>query len=245
MSDITTGVYRIPDSSTYLSGHQKGGDVAMLFGLLGVLAENGINKNRGEHIIENAQGALKVDMPLRTRSTLKEKLVYHHLEEVYRLSAAAIKGPSVTVLPYVVLTFTSETTVRPFVILKVSLTDPTGRPTWWTRYICAAKEQRALEVTDGWSRDGGAFFQAAVACALDTAVDVVVRDLGGKLPRPSASGTKLKTHWAFAKGEIEIQGELIEKNENDVIFAPKIGDVVVFSGINIFEPDLVQLTAID
>ncbi|MBK7283089.1 MAG: hypothetical protein IPI83_00600 [Sphingomonadales bacterium] len=47
MSDLPMGVHRIPDSDVVISGHQGGGGIGMLFGVVGVLVQSSINADAG------------------------------------------------------------------------------------------------------------------------------------------------------------------------------------------------------
>jgi hypothetical protein len=144
--------------------------------------------------------------------------------------------------PYVALTYVTDEVSRPYVIVKASFKDAAGSETWWSRYISTISEGRPLAGENGWSHNNGAAFNAAVTRALGNAVDVALRDFGGTLNRGAAQDVKLKAKYAFVRQDLELPGKLVERGENTVVFIPKIGDVVVFAGVNIFEKDLVIIS---
>src|SRR5262247_34086 len=47
MSDLPLGVHRIPDSNVIISGHQKGGGVGLLFGVVGMAIQSSANASGG------------------------------------------------------------------------------------------------------------------------------------------------------------------------------------------------------
>jgi hypothetical protein len=244
MSEMPTGVYQIPDSVTYVSGHQTGAGIDVLFGALGVLIAHAANESKAKGMLAGVESKLKPDMTASTKALLVAKINEHRLEK----AMAVVDGPpakgatSVSLLPYVVLTYVSDTVARPFVVLKASARDASGSEIWWSRYISAVKETRPLAGENGWSGNDGQPFKQAVMRALASATDVAVRDIGGKVNRSASKDVKLKAKYVFMQEDYELAGKLVERNGNTVVFIPQIGDVVVFAGVNIFEKDLVQLT---
>jgi hypothetical protein len=241
MNDMPIGVYRIPDSTTYFSGHQKGLGAGMMFGLIGVAIANSANKARAENMVQDVEGSLRIDLPALARTSLTQSIQNRGLAAQFQVGDDAKQPGTASVASYVVLTFNPESIARPYVILKVARTDAATKKTWWTRYISAADEERPLAGDTGWSTNNGEPFKAAVLRALDRGLDTAVRDLAGQLPRATATEMKAKTRWAFVQQELEIAGQLVEQDAERVVFIPKIGDVVVFAGVNVFAPNMVQL----
>lgn len=244
MNDMPLGVYRIPESTTYISGHQKGQAAGMMFGLLGLAIAQGVDESRAKEKLKAVESTLTLDMATSTSAAFSAKIKERGLEKTLMVSDGTpekgVTGLSIT--PFVVLTYVTETMARPFVVLKVYRRDARGSEIWWTRYVSAATEARPLAGGDGWTDEGGKAFKTAIAGALDTAVDVVVRDAAGQLPRSTGKDVKVKTKYGFVYQELELTGKLVETTDKSVVFIPKVGDVVVFAGVNIFGKDLVQIT---
>ena len=243
-SDMPIGVYQVPDSRLYISGHQRGHAAGAAFGLIGMAIVHGTSADRGKQLVGGSEAQLRPELVAATTRMLDEKI----RQLGYGKSLTVADAPpasgvhSVSLIPYVVLTFVSDRMSRPYVILKASLKDSGGSEIWWSRYISTLKDDRPLDGDDGWSRDGGKPLREAVGRALDSALDVMVRDLVGQLPRAAAKEVKLKARYAFVQQDLELPGKLVESNDNRVVFVPQIGDVVVFAGVNIFSRDLVQIS---
>jgi hypothetical protein len=239
------GAYHIPDSSTYISGHQRGEQAAVMFGgLLGAAIAASTNKSRAKEMIASVEESLKLDMITPTNSILTAKIKEHSLENMLNISGdASAKGTqSLSLQPYIVLTYVSDMVSRPFVVIEATLVDASGSKIWGSRYLSTVNDDRTLAGENGWGSDSGKPFRDVVARALENAVDIVLRDMVGKLPRAMAKEVKLKARFAFMNQDIEVTGKLIESNDKTVVFVPRLGDLNIFAGVNIFEKDLVQIS---
>ena len=58
-SDLPPGTYQIPDSQVFISGHQSAtkSPASMMFGLVGVLVANQMDKNKGETAVTSSSGS--------------------------------------------------------------------------------------------------------------------------------------------------------------------------------------------
>src|SRR5437870_9484813 len=61
MSDLPMGVHRIPDSNVIVSGHQKGGGLGMLFGIVGVAIQSSANASGGTARVRSVEDDLRFD----------------------------------------------------------------------------------------------------------------------------------------------------------------------------------------
>jgi hypothetical protein len=244
MNDMTIGVYQVPDSRVYISGHQRGQAASLMFGLLGAAIAHGANQERGKGLVGDSDKSLKYDLVTATNGALAAKLKQHGEQKAFMAAdGKPAKGShNLSVIPYVVLTYTSDILVRPFVVLKASMQNPAGTEIWWSRYVSVVLQERPLTGEKSWSQDDGKPLKEAVARALDDVADVVARDVVGKLPRSAAREVNLKARYVFVQQELDLPGQLVESNGNSVIFIPKVGDVVVFAGVNIFPRELVKIS---
>jgi hypothetical protein len=241
--ELPNGVYQIPDTRIYLSGHQRGRPAGISAARALVLHSAG--QSRGKELVGGAGSALKTDLVTATNAVLADKIKQHGVERAFMVAEGTVTkdAHSLSVLPYIVLTFVSETKARPFVVLRASLRDAGGKEIWiwWSRYVSVVNDDRPLTGDDSWSKENAKALREAVASALDSAVDVLARDLTGKLARSLAKDVKLKGRYAFMSNDIELAGKLVGTDEKEVIFIPQISDHAVFAGINIFPKDLVQI----
>jgi hypothetical protein len=74
MNDMPLGVYQIPDTSVYVSGHQGASNVGMLFGIIGVAAAHAAAQSTGEKKTQDATTHLKVDLRSITEQMLADEL---------------------------------------------------------------------------------------------------------------------------------------------------------------------------
>jgi len=242
MSELPVGVYQVPDTRIYIAGHQRGQGVGMAFGLIGVAIAHAANQERGKGLVGNA--VLKSDIGIATQAALDAKIKELGVERAYMAPAGAPvdKGAyRLSVAPYLLLNYVSDTATRPYVILRASLRDAAGTEVWWSRYVSTVNDDRPISGDNSWSSDDARPLREAGTKALNAAVDVLVRDLAGKLPREAARDAKLKGRYAFLQSDLDLPGKLLGA-EPYVIFVPKIGDVVVFAGVNIFPKELVQVS---
>src|SRR5262249_60640405 len=61
-NDMPIGVYQIPDTSVYVSGHQGAAGVGMLFGIIGVAAAHAAAQSTAERKTQDVTNQLKVDL---------------------------------------------------------------------------------------------------------------------------------------------------------------------------------------
>jgi hypothetical protein len=168
MSELPIGVYNIPESKTYLSGHQKGLGVGMFFGLIGIAIANSANESRGKEMLKEIESSLKLDLVTSTERVLGQQIDALKLARRYTVAPKPYNG-TMQLLPYLVLSFVNETEARPFVILRASYADANGKETWWTRYISGAAEKRNLAGENGWASNNGKVLQDAVEATLNSA----------------------------------------------------------------------------
>ena len=242
-TDMPIGVYQVPDSRLYISGQQRGHAAGMAFGLIGLAIVQGTSEARGKQLVGGSEAQLKPELVAATSKMLTEKIKHFGYENKLKVvdSQPRSGAHTLTLIPYVVLTFVTDRMSRPFVIVKASLNDSGGAEIWSSRYISTIKGHRPLDGDDSWGHEGGKPLRETAAQALDIALEVMVLDLVGKLPRSTARNVKLRAQYAFVQQELDLPGKLVESNENRVVFVPQIGDAVVFSGVNIFPKDLVRI----
>ncbi|MCL4800543.1 MAG: hypothetical protein KJ025_13210 [Burkholderiales bacterium] len=233
MSDMPIGVYQVAEGALYLSGHQQGQAAGLMFGLLGVAIVHGANQDAGRERVKDAEAALRTRLVEGTRAMLEQKLARAHGPRP--IAAPGTKGRStLEVTPYVVLSFVSDTHARPYVILRTRLLEGTEER-WWTRYVVAVAEDRPVGGADGWAAEQGEPLRRAVRGGLDYGLDLMLKDVAGGLPRATGKRAKVKGQYAFVRAELELEGDVLEETPERIVFAPQVGDVVVFAGVNAFD----------
>ena len=138
LSDLPMGAHRIPDSNVIISGHQKGGGIGILFGVVGMLVQSTANADTGRKAVGNAQDSLRFDVAAKAAEMTATIVADDRYKRKFTLSPNA-GGGTLSVVPYVVITFVSETDVRPYVVLKTKLDSGSpGATSQTTKYFCCA-----------------------------------------------------------------------------------------------------------
>lgn len=230
----STIIYQVPESSTFIAVRvnvsRSAADV--VGGLVGLAIAAGqfsdaIDWTRDA--IKGNERNLTVNMAELASSILGAKIKELAAGNELRIGTdASAKGtPSLSLLPYVVLGYISDSELRPFVFVDAVLKDESGSEIWQTRYIGSTKEDRTLTGDNGWSSSSGKLLREAVARATEHALDTAVRDLAGKLPRASATDALLKTQWPVSVFNTrDWRGRLIESNDRTIVFIPEFGGIL-------------------
>lgn len=249
-SELPTGVYAIPNTRLLVSGHQAGNLAAIAFGPLGVLVGSAINAERGKSLFGDDKSMEGHDLATRTETLVREALP---ADAGFRLSAdtkatngagnGAANGPQLSLMPFGVLSFVNDTEVRPYVVIRSTLKDAAGKELWTTRYISAAASVKPLIGDNGWLADKGKALMAALDESLRRDIEVMLRDIAGHNLRESAKLMSVGGQYAFVKQPLKIKGTVVLDEPDYIAFTPKLGDVMVFSGVNIFERSSVAIAA--
>jgi hypothetical protein len=226
------GVHQIPDTAVYISGHQgQAAEVGSYFGVLGVLVADSAARSTGKGKVKDVEPHLRVEVAAEARRLLADRLAG---ADSARFTTTGGDG-ALEIAPFVVLNFTGPDQVRPWVVMRTALKDARGDEKWKTRYIAAVRQVRPLAGESGWAAAGGAPLREAVAEALGTAMDVLLRDATGALRRSPRPG-KVSTQWVWLNPPgMEVEAEVLEETEDVLIVTPKIGDGAGFAGVNILD----------
>ncbi len=242
MSEMPIGVHQIPDSSVYVSGHQGAAGVGVLFGIIGVAVAHAAAQSTGEKKTQDAQAQLSLDIPKAAEQVLAEELARR--ADAGRFAPAGGSGAgSLEIVPYLVVNFIGNDQVRPWVVLKTILKDARGEEKWKTKYVAGVGEIRPLGGEGGWASDDGAPLRKAVDRNLRLAIDVLLRDASGALPRGTGRMVKVNAQWVWVKQPLERTAEVLEETEETLVVVPDVADVFVFAGVNILDKKSVTVTA--
>src|SRR3954470_966769 len=116
MSDLPMGVHRIPDSNVVVSGYQGGGGIGMLFGVVGMLVQSSINTETGTGKVRNVEDDLRFDVRAKAIDMTNTIMAGDKFRTAFTLTPQP-GGSTMTVTPYVVLTFVKKSDdVRPYIV---------------------------------------------------------------------------------------------------------------------------------
>jgi hypothetical protein len=239
-TEMPVGVYAVPNTHFLVSGHQAGAGASMMFGALGVLIGSAINAERGRSLLGDDSALSMHDLVSQTETFLKEGIAANPAGRL-AYGAASSGASRLTVLPFAVLSFIDDTDVRPYVVLRTTLTDGAGKETWSTRYISASGEARPLAGDNGWFVANATPLRQAVDLALKRGVDVMMRDIAGNNVRAATKWAYVGGQYAFLKDPLKLKGGIVLDEPGYIAFTPRIGDVTVIAGVNIFDRDIVSI----
>lgn len=232
-TDLPLGVYRVPDSQVIIFGHQRGQGAGLLFGLVGVAIAHAANAGSGADAVKSAEQQLHLKLDAPVLAAFREITTQADTAGAFTLDEGA-GGNRLVVTPGLVLSFVSDADVRAFVVLKVSLAGAEAKPAWTTRYIASTAAPRPLLGPDSWLAQDGAALREAVATDVRLALHTLADDVRHLFARDENKLTMLQGPFPHIKQRLQTVGFLLREDDRYVTFVPRLGDAVVFSGVNIF-----------
>ncbi|MEK8033446.1 hypothetical protein AACH06_21715 [Ideonella sp. DXS29W] len=233
-SDLPIGTYRVPDSQVIISGHQKGAEVGAMFGLLGVAIAHAANSSAGANAVKDAESSLKIKLDAPLMAEVGRLTAEAPLSEKFSTAGA---GTTLTITPGLVLTYLDTSDVRPFVVLKVNLAGPDNKMIWSTRYIVSTGASRPLMGAGGWAESDGAALKANVQTSLAQGVKVMLADVASPYKRDDNSMSIAEGQFPFMKQRLQVKGYKLVEDDRYMAFIPKLGDVLVFAGVNVLDKE--------
>lgn len=239
MSDLPMGVHRIPDSDVVVSGYQGGGGIGMLFGVVGMLVQSSMNAQTGTGKVRNVEDDLRFDVRAKAIEMTNTVMAGDKFRRAFTLTPQP-GGSTMTVSPYVVLTFVKKTEdVRPYIVLKTKVA--TGSDSGKTiKYFCCEGKAEPLA---GLTENNGARLKELLTAELDTAVNVMLLDRSQPFPRNDEAKIATNGFLPFVGKPLKWRGFDLGryKDYNLIDFR---GGMIVFSGVNIVEPGALEITPV-
>lgn len=234
MSDLPLGVHRIPDSNVIVSGHQKGGGIGMLFGVVGMAIQSSANASGGTAKVRNVEDDLRFDAAAKATELTEAILADGKFGERFTLQAS---DNMLNVVPYIVITFQGEDEVRPYIVLKTKLFTPADQSPKAQKYFCC--EGKALALS-GLAENGGAGLKALLTAELDTAIRVMLQDRAQPYTRDKDTRISVKGYLPFVGKPFKMKGYDLGKY-NDYSLIDFTSGMLVFGGVNIAEPGALEV----
>jgi hypothetical protein len=234
MSDLPLGVHRIPDSNVIVSGHQKGGGIGMLFGVVGMAIQSSANASGGTAKVRNVEDDLRFDAAAKATELTQAILADGKFGQRFTLQAS---DNILNVVPYIVITFQGEDEVRPYIVLKTKLFTPADQSPKAQKYFCC--EGKALALS-GLAENGGAGLKALLTAELDTAIRVMLQDRAQPYTRDKDTRISVKGYLPFVGKPFKMKGYDLGKY-NDYSLIDFTSGMLVFGGVNIAEPGSLEV----
>lgn len=238
-SDLPIGTYQIPDSQVFISGHQSASKspASMMFGLVGVLVANQMDKNKGETAVSSSSGSLHLRLNTDAQEDLGQLLASDEFKDHF--TAAAVRGdPELHVRGSIVLTFIDDTHVLPYVVLHATLQKYWKNPQlqdpqilWSTRYMSSIGAPKPLGGTGSWTENDAASLKATIAAELKQVMHYMLADVAKPVPRDEAHRILVTGNFPFVQDRLQIVAYDLGENGDSIVFAPHLGDGTVLSGV--------------
>lgn len=241
MSDLPMGVHRIPDSNVIVSGHQGGGGIGMLFGVVGLLVQSSINAEAGTGKVRNVEDDLRFDVRAKAIEITNRMMAGGQYRSAFTLSPQP-GGSTMEITPYVVLSFVKKTeNVRPYVVLKTKITDgTTGDKGKALKYFCCeGKPEPLADLT----ANNGARLKELLTAQLETAIEVMLLDRSRPFPRNDQAKVKTNGLLPFVGKPVKWAGFDMGSYKDYKLIEFR-GGMFVFSGVNIVKPGALDITPV-
>ncbi|WP_133064380.1 hypothetical protein [Sandarakinorhabdus cyanobacteriorum] len=241
MSDLPMGVKRIPDSNIVVSGHQKGGALGLLFGVVGMAIQSSANTDAGGKRTNDIQDALRFDVTGRARELTTSILAEKPFEGAYTLLTEE-SPTAVSMVPYIVLTFVNETDVRPYIVLKTKLEPEAGSKKPRTiKYFCCEGPAMPLTGAGSLTENNGEKLKALLNTELDTALRLMLTDRRQPFARDDEARLDIKGSLPFVGKPLKWRGWDLG-NFKDYRLLEFRGGIMVFGGVHAVEPGALEIT---
>ena len=238
MNDLPMGVHRIPDSNVIISGHQKGGGIGMLFGVVGMAIQSSTNASGGTARVRSVEDDLRFDATAKATELTGAMLAADgKFGQRFTLQAA---DNMLNVSPYIVITFQNETEVRPYIVLKTKLYTAGDQSPKAQKYFCCEGKALPLTGANGLAENGGAGLKALLTAELETAIRVMLQDRAQPYIRDKEQRITVKGYLPFVGKPFKMKGyDLGHFNDYTLIDFPS--GMLVFGGVNIAEPGSLEV----
>ncbi|MEI6485163.1 MAG: hypothetical protein WCO11_02730 [Sphingomonadales bacterium] len=241
MSDLPMGVKRIPDSNIVVSGHQKGGALGMLFGVVGMAVQSAANTQAGANRTNDIQDALRFDVAGKTSELTASIMAEEAFRGAFTLVPEATPSAMV-VTPYVVLTYVNDSDVRPYIVLKTKLDTGTASEKPKTiKYFCCEGPAMPLTGDGSLTANNGEKLKALLTAELDTAVRLMLTDRHLPFARNDDARLDINGSLPFVGKPFKWRGWDLGSFKDYRLIEFR-GGVMVFGGVHAVEPGAMEIT---
>jgi hypothetical protein len=240
-SDLPIGAYRIPDSQMIISGHQKGGAAGLLFGVIGIAIQNAVETNNGKESIKDIENTLRVTLTEQAQGITKSLISSGQFDKKFTTQAEA-NTPTLSVFTSVIATYVNDTDVRPYIVLSASYKDAkTKEPIWSTRYFVSSGKALPLVGDVSWTANGGEALKRTLTANLEKGIKVMLADVSSPYPRNEAALHTVQGNFPYVRPRFQINGYNLQEDADTLVFVPRVGDVIVFAGVNVMDKSMTSL----
>ncbi|MBN1403037.1 MAG: hypothetical protein JW942_01040 [Opitutales bacterium] len=240
MSSFPPGIYYNEDARMVFSGHQRGEQVGSMFGLVGVLVTDQINRSSGEKRFGAEAKEVQLDLVEQTRSIFEQAAAEHPCSKILLDPSEKTKS-TLTISPYVLMDYDGTCVIHPFLALEVELKNSKGA--LWSVHYFAQAPQNFNEVSWGKGED----LPIAIKTAIHRACTALVMDINGELTGTRKVETYSGLAWCNEQYSpiMKFRGVIVGETEDCYILRMAIPDMSVAAGIQIIQKDSITLSDAD
>ncbi|PCJ33198.1 MAG: hypothetical protein COA90_00770 [Gammaproteobacteria bacterium] len=231
-SDLPVGAHRVPDSQVIVSGHQSNGLIGVLLGPLGLVIQDTVDSSRASNNTKEARNSLNITLTNEAKKISKKLLESPEFENKFTTKNKA-ETPKLDVTTAVILTFVTDTDIRPYVLLQVNMTDSNSNSIWKTRYIASSGEPKPLLGSNGWIENGGGKLKETISANLKNAIEFMLTDIAQPYSRDDSKIIIAQGYFPYVRKRLQVGGYQLLENNDYIAFLPRVGDAMIFSGVNI------------
>jgi hypothetical protein len=225
MSELPIGVYYDKDNQVIVTGHQKGLGAGMLFGVIGVVVADQMNKSSGssKYGAEAAKGADLAAM-------LDELVVASIAEARAPHWTKAVGDGQLRLTPYAVFTVDKSGDARLHAMIRAELPAENGKPVWSGRYFARAMGEHPLQDA-GWMANDR--FPQSMRAALGRALNACIDDSEGRLM--GTSPVTAKGRFPYLNMNLELRAIAVREEPDYIIAKLAVGDAMVMAGTHVLD----------
>lgn len=239
--DLPTGVYRVPGSQVIISGHQSGSWVGSVLGPFGLALQSAIDAESGQEAVQQSSDLLQISLTAAANDIAQTLISRREYAQTFT-DVAAPDSPILQVKTAVVLTYQDDEALKPFVILQAALKHARTNTTMWeSRYIASSGPARPFTGDTGWTVNEGTVFEDTIALNLEKAITTMLTDIAAPYTRTSKALITVQGHYPYIREKVQTVGYALLENDTDIIFQPKLGNAVVFSGVQIMDKSTIEM----
>lgn len=228
MNELPVGGYYDAERQIVVTGHQKGMFAGLMFGVVGVLVADQMNKSSGASKYGDDSAKSGTDLATLTREIVSSAVAKGTAPG---WSVATVETAGLRLSPYAIFTVEKSGEARLHAMLRAEIPGKDGKPTWSARYFVRAPGLHKLDGDDTWMTQGR--FEPAIRAALERATAVCIADTAGQL---SGNTTQTaKGHYPFLNMDFEVRVIAVREDADAIIGRLAIGDAAIFAGTHVLD----------
>ena len=240
MNEFPIGAHYDEENRIILTGHQRGNAAGLMFGLVGVLAADSINKSKGQGLYGDGAKGERYDMIPELRQRLETLLADGAFP---RLNLDTATEARLEIRPTALLVLDKTKQARLYAILKAKLKDSKqSSDPWHGRYFASADAVLPLEGDSGWLN--GSSLKDGLTQAFDRATWALVNDVNGNIKEGQPAKITGKLAWLNIELK-DLPGAIMTETEDFTVVRMYLADVNVMAGTHVFKPGEVRIEKVE